>query len=201
MWEMVRKRQEGRHGVILLPGEPSHQGRPLGEWLGMRREGYELSTNAVEALREMGTNVIPALLGRIVYKEPIFGLDDYDVSMGATAALIAMGERAKPALPSLAALMDGDNSNLVLRAMMATLGVGADAMPCLVKGMTNQFPDVRSEAAHFVAEWGADFPEQRKAAMPYLRTLLDDPDEQVRRSVVGDLKEIDAQAAGKVVAR
>jgi HEAT repeat protein len=201
MLEMVREREEQRHGVILLPGEPSYEGRPLGEWLGMRRDGYDLSTNAVEVLRGMGTNVIPALLARLVYTEPIFGLDDYDVSMGATVALIAMGERARPALPGLSALMDGDNSNLVLRAMMATLGTGTNAMPCLVKGLTNQFPDVRGEAAHFVVEWGAQFPEARRQALPYVTRLLNDPDEQVRKNAVEDLKEMNAPAAGGAAAK
>jgi HEAT repeat protein len=195
MWDMKRKQKEKKGAVVQLPGEPSYKGRPLGEWLVMRREGFELSTNAVEALRAMGTNVLPALLVRLTYREPIFDLDDYDVSMGAATALIAMGEQAKPALPSLVALMDCDNSNLVLRVMISTLGTGADAIPCLIKGLTNRFPDVRSEAAHFLAEWGEQFPEQRKKAIPYMVALLNDPDEQVRRSVAGSLGEIDKQPA------
>jgi HEAT repeat protein len=195
MWDMVRKQKEKKGAVVQLPDEPSYKGKPLGEWLVMRREGWELSTNAVEALRAMGTNVLPALLGRLTYKEPIFNLDDYDVSMGAAAALIAMGEQAKPALPSLVALMDCDNSNLVLRVMISTLGTGADAIPCLIKGLTNRFPEVRSEAANFLVQWGEQFPEQRKKAIPYMVALLKDPDEQVRRSVAGSLKEIDKQPA------
>jgi hypothetical protein len=43
----------------------------------------------------MGTNVIPALLARVEYREPVFGLDVYEVSMSGATALIAMGERAR----------------------------------------------------------------------------------------------------------
>jgi HEAT repeat protein len=201
MRAMLWKQKEKSGAVLQIPGEPSYEGKSLGEWLAMRRNLSELSTNAVEALRAMGTNVLPALLTRLTYKEPIFNLDDYEVSMGAATALIAMGEQSKPALPSLTAMMDCDNSNLVLRVMIATLGTGADAIPCLMKGLTNQFAQVRSEAAHFLAEWGEQFPEQRKQAIPYIVTLLNDPDVDVRRSAVGDLKEINAQAATKTVGK
>ncbi|MCX6929801.1 MAG: hypothetical protein NT154_42290, partial [Verrucomicrobia bacterium] len=111
--------------------------------MSMRREGWELATNAVRALQAMGTNAIPALLARLAYKEPVFGLDDFEMSMGGATALMALGEQAKAALPKLSALMDGDNGDLALRAMIATLGTGADAMPCLIKGLTNRFPTVR----------------------------------------------------------
>ena len=195
MRELLRKQKEKTGAIVRIPNEPSYQGKPLGEWIAMRKEGWELSTNALAALRQMGTNVVPALLTRLTYKDPVFNLEDGDVNMGAATALIALGEQAKSALPTLAALMDSDNPDLVLRAMIATLGAGADAVPCLMKGLTNQFPDVRSEAAHFLAEWGAQFPEQRKQAIPYVMRLLNDPDEQVRRNATGDLKEIDAQAA------
>jgi HEAT repeat protein len=197
MRQILHKEKEKPGAVVELPNEPRYQGKPLGEWLSMRREGWELATNAVQALQAMGTNVIPALLARLTYKEPVFNLDDYDVSMGAATALIAMREQAKGALPTLAGLMDGDNPDLALRAMVATLGTGVDAMPCLMKGLTNRFADVRSEAAHFLTEWGAQFPEERKQAIPYVMKLLNDPDEHVRMNARGDLKELDPQAAAK----
>jgi HEAT repeat protein len=197
MRDMVQKQKE-RHGAhVQIPNEPSHQGKPLGEWLAMWQEETGLSTNAVEALRQMGTNMIPALLARLTYKEPVFNLDDYDVGMGAARALIALRDEAKPALPALAALMDSDCENIARRAMIATLGTGTNAFPCLIKGFANRFPVVRSESAHFIAEWGAQFPEQQKQAVPYVIELLEDPDEQVRTSATNDLQEIDPQAAAK----
>jgi HEAT repeat protein len=197
MRDMVQKQKERRGPNVQIANEPSHQGKPLGEWLGMWQDESGLSTNAVEALRQMGTNMIPALLARLTYKEPVFNLDDYDVGMGAARALIALRNDAKPALPALAALMDSDSEDIALRAMIATLGTGTNAFPCLLKGFTSRFSVVRSEAAHFIAEWGAPFPEQQKQAVPCIIRLLEDPDEQVRTSATNDLQELDPQAAAK----
>jgi len=195
MRQMLRKEKEKPGAVVEMPNEPTYQGKSLGEWLSMRREGWELATNAVQALQAMGTNVIPALLTRLTYKEPIFNLDDYDVSMSGAAALIAMREQARPALPRLSALMDSDNGDLALRAMIATLGTGADAMPFLIKGLTNRFPTVRGEAVSFLMQFGAQYPEEQKRAIPEMRTLLNDPDRDVRMSVTNELNELDPRTA------
>ena len=195
MRAMLQKRKERRGPIVHLRNEPSYQGKPLGEWLATRQDGWGLPTNAVEALRHMGTNLTPALLARLTYRDPVFGLDDYDEGMGAATAFVAVGDYAIPALPVLAALLDSDSESIALRAMIATLGTGTNAIPCLLKGLTNQFPEVRSEAAHFIAEWGAQFPEQQKLAVPYMVRLLSDPDEDVRRSATNDLMEIDPRAA------
>lgn len=197
MRQMVSKEKETPGAVVSLPNEPNYQGKPLGEWLNMRREGWELDANAMRALEAMGTNVIPALLARLAYREPVFGLDDYDVSMSAATALIAMRDRAKPALPELTSLMDSENGDVALRAMIATLGVGADAIPCLIKGLTNRFPTVRSEAANFLTQLGAQYLEERKQAVPYMVKLLTDPDRDIRMNVTNELKEIDPQAAAR----
>jgi hypothetical protein len=81
--------------------------------------------------------------------------------------------------------------------MIATLGTGTNAFPCLLKGFTNRFSVVRSEAAHFIAEWGAPFPEQQKLAVPCMIRLLSDPDEDVRKNATNDLMEVDPKAAAK----
>jgi HEAT repeat protein len=197
MRELLRKQRDKTGSAVRMPHEPEIQGKPLGEWLAMRSPGWELATNAVEALRQMGTNVIPALLARLTYKDPVFNLDDYDVSMEAATALIYLRDQANPALPTLGMLIDSEDQDLALRAMIAAMGTGADAIPCLMKGLTNQSALVRGEAAHFLTEWGAQFPEERKKAIPYVARLLDDTDEQIRRSVTNELKELDPQAAAK----
>ena len=97
--------------------------------------------------------------------------------MEGVTGLVALGAQAKPALPRLAELMDGDDGDLALRAMIGTLATGRDAVPYLMKGLTNRFPVVRSEAANYLTEeWSAQFPEERKRAIPQLLTLLKDPD-------------------------
>jgi HEAT repeat protein len=197
MRAMLQKRKDKRGPIVRIPNEPEYQGKPLGEWLTMWRDDSGLSTNAVQALRQMGTNLIPALVARLTYKDPIFGLDDYEVGMGAARALIALGDDAKPAVPALSALMDSESETIALRAMIATLGTGTNAIPCLIKGFTNQSAVFRSEAAHFLIEWATQFKEQRQQAIPYMIRLLSDPDENVRKSVTNDLQEIDPQAAAK----
>jgi hypothetical protein len=86
MRDMVQKQKERRGPIVQIANEPTHQGKPLGEWLGMWQDETGLSTNAVEALHQMGTNMIPAMLARITYKEPVFNLDDYEVGMGGLKA-------------------------------------------------------------------------------------------------------------------
>jgi HEAT repeat protein len=199
MMEMLRKQKETKGGYVQMSNEPSYQGKTLGEWLKMGKEGWELSTNAVEALRQMGTNVIPALVARVAYREPVFNLYDYDTSMEAVGALISLRERAKPALPALTALMDSDDQDPALHAMLATCGMGTNAIPCLIKGLTNRFPIVRGEAANYLTQGvlGVPSSEQRKQAIPLLIKLLNDPDENVRRNATNELKVLDPKAAAE----
>lgn len=193
MKRMVQKEKEARGSVaVKIPGEPTYQDKTLGEWLKLQTTDYELAPSAIDALRSMGTNLIPALLTRLAYREPIFGLYDYDVSIDAVRALISLRESAIPALPALQALMDEHDSGLVLGAMLATLGTGSNALPCIMKGFTNEFPDVRNEAAHTLFdEWGDPYPEARLQARPILIKFLNDPDPFVRENATNQLKQLD----------
>src|ERR1700722_4378595 len=47
---------------LLLPSEPSYQGKPLSAWLQEYRVDRMGSPDADEAVRHIGTNAIPALL-------------------------------------------------------------------------------------------------------------------------------------------
>jgi HEAT repeat protein len=173
--------------------DPSYEGRRLGEWLTMyeRQSDYAYSKEATNAIHHIGTNAIPALLRRLVYVEPPFGLPAYEVNMDAVRGFITLGEQANPALPQLQALLDGTNRSIVLYAMVAALGTGTNAIPVLSKGLTNQFADVRSEAAHNLTEGIADrFPEHRKEIISLLTNLLNDSDPDVRLTVKGYLQEM-----------
>jgi HEAT repeat protein len=101
-----------------------------------------------------------------------------------------MGDRAKPALPQLATLMDTDDAFVAQLAMLASLGQAADASPCLMKGLTNRFPDVRNEAIQTLLDQRTQLPELWKACIPVLKGLLNDPDARVRRNAEEALKEI-----------
>jgi HEAT repeat protein len=196
MRDMVQRQEENPNADVRMPNESSYQGKFLGEWLKMRR-GWDLSTNAVEALRQMGTNAIPALLARVTYKDPDFGLPRYDISMEGVSGLIALGERAVPALPAIAAVMDSDDQDLAIRAMMATLGTGTNAWPCLIKGLTSRHPDLRHESANTLSDWGAQFPKGREMAVFLLRNLLTDPDQEIRMNATNQLTAIESQPTAK----
>ena len=121
-----------------------------------------------------------------------------EVNFDAVRAFITLGGNTVPALPRLQVLMDSTNQDIALYAMLATLGTGSNAMPYLIKGLTNQFPDVRNEAANILTDGVGDkFPEQRKQAIPLFVKLLSDPDEDVRLNATNELKQIDPIAAAK----
>jgi HEAT repeat protein len=176
--------------------DPVYDGKPLGEWLKKHDREGNYSGEAKNAIQRIGTNAIPALLRRLTYIQPPFGLRTYEanlIRMDGVRGFIALGEKATPALPKLQTLMDSTNQDTVLYAMLPALATGSNAIPVLSKGLTNQFADIRSEAAHNLTEGIADrFPEHRKEIISLLVKLLNDPDPDVRQSVRGDLNEIES---------
>jgi HEAT repeat protein len=176
--------------------DPSYEGKRLDAWLKMRDSNGYLSHDATNAIQHMGTNAIPALLQRLVYVKPPFRLPAWEINMDAVRGFITLGEQAKPALPQLQALLDGTNQNLVLYAMVSALGTGTNAIPVLSKGLTNQFAEVRGEAARNLTEVIAiPFPERRHEIISLLTNLLNDPDDDVRLNATNQLKEIDPAVA------
>lgn len=198
----ITEQHEKQHPIeSQFPNEPSYEGKPLGEWLKMYDREGRLSENAKSALQEMGTNAIPALLKRLSYREPPFNLPPSrvnprsQINMEAVRGLIMLGEQAKPALPQLESLMDAQDGTTALFAMIAASGTGADAIPCFTKGLTNRFGSVRGEAANSLGSFHTRFPQQCQAALPLLRRLLNDTDENVRMNAALVCKEMGAQTA------
>lgn len=193
--EILTEQYEKDHPVeTLFTNDPIYGGKSLGEWLKMHdRDGF-FSAEATNAIRHIGTNAIPALLQRLTYAQPPFGLPTPDngvIHMDGVRGFIALGDETIPAFPKLEMLMDGTNQDVVFLAMICSLGAGTNAIPVLVKGLTNQFADVRGEAAHSLTESIADrFPERRKEIISILTNLLNDPDPDVRLNVKGGLQEM-----------
>ena len=185
--------------AFLFPDEPSYNGKRLGEWLETRIEGGgDFTPAAKDAIHQVGTNAIPALLKRLTYVRPPYCFNPFQININAAGGFIALGEQAKPALPELWLLMDNTNKDTALTAMIATCGTGSNAMPFLIKGLTNPFANVRGLAANILMEGVGDkFPEQRKQAIPLFVKLLNDPDDDVRMNATNQLKEIDPAAATK----
>jgi HEAT repeat protein len=184
---------------FLFPDEPGYNGKQLGEWLETRIEGGgDFTPAAKEAIHQMGTKAIPALLKRLTYQRPPYCFSPFQININAATGFIALGEQAKPALPELWTLMDNTNKETALTAMIATCGTGSNAMPFLIKGLTNQFAEVRNQAANLLTEGiGDKFPEQRKRAIPLFVKLLNDSDDDVRGNATNQLKEIDPATAVK----
>ena len=193
-------RYETNHpDAFLFPDEPSYNGKRLGEWLETRIEGGgDFTLAAKDAIHQLGTNAIPALLKRLTYVRPPYCFSPFQININAAGGFIALGEQAKLALPELWTLMDSTNKDTALTAMIASLGTGSNAMPFLIKGITNQFANVRSLAANTLMEGVGDkFPEQRKQAIPLFVKLLNDPDDDIRLNATNQLKQIDPAAAAK----
>lgn len=200
----ITEQYEKEHPIeSQFPDEPSYGGKPLGEWLKMHDREGRFSDDAKSALHEMGTNAIPALLKRLSYREPPFNLPptrvnpEAQINMDAVRGLIMLGEQAKTAIPQLESLMDTPDRTMALLAMVAASETGADAIPCFVKGLTNQNAIVRGEAASRLGISYTRFPQQCKAALPLLLNLLNDDSENVRVNAARACKEIDIQAAAK----
>jgi len=181
--------------------EPAYGGRPLNDWLKMRENPSGLfPKDAQDAIQHMGTNAIPALLARVAYFRPPYGIHmprERQVNLEAVSAFVVLGDQATPALPQLEGLMDSTNMDVALFAMLASSGAGSNAMPLFIKGLTNQFADVRNEAANYLTDSGSKFPEQQRQAIPLLVKLLNDPDDNVRLNVSNELKAIAPDVAAK----
>jgi len=178
--------------------EPVYGGESLGEWLKMHDAQGKYSKEAQDALRATGTNAVPALVARLIYVQPPYGLPAYNINLDAVKGFIALGDQAKPALPELQVLLDGTNKDAALFALLAACGTGSNAIPTLTKGLTNQFRNVRIQAANnLFYTFAKKFPDQCRQAVPLLVKLLNDPDEDVRMSATNQIKEIDPTAAAK----
>jgi HEAT repeat protein len=152
--------------VLSRPTEPAYQGKPLSAWLN-EYNGRPGDTNqaALVAIREMGTNAIPALLKIIESDDPPFqrmmselnrkqSLVHFPVRekpyprWAASAALYAMGANARPAFPALTNLLFHANSLFKSAAPANALaGLGSSGLPPLLAALTNQNPFIRSSAA------------------------------------------------------
>jgi HEAT repeat protein len=194
---LTKKYQQEHQSEPLFPGEPNYAGKSLSEWLASYDNALgDYPQSSREAFRIMGTNAIPALMARLVYVQPPFGLAAYDINVSAVKGFIELGDAAIPALPRLASLMDSTNEHTALFAMMSACGTGSNAIPFLIKGLTNQHDNVRSEAINdLTSDLGRRYPNLRRPAVPLLTDLLTNP--QYRESAGNALKDIDPQTAAR----
>ena len=118
-----RKRAAGKAVAVAISGEPSCGGKTLREWL-QTRDGVDLSSEARRAIREIGTNAVPALLQMLTYRDPEFGVRDYDLASEAVMGFGTLGKDGAPALPKLEEIIAGRETQLALYALNAAASTG-----------------------------------------------------------------------------
>jgi HEAT repeat protein len=172
---MKTSRELATAGLILLcfanflhAAEPAFKGKPLSRWLKDLHNNPATSDYqpAEEAIRQMGTNVIPHLL-RLLADDTINAPDHQLV----VNAFHALGSRASNAAPALAELLlKPASSGHAARALVA---IGAESRVLPLLSHTNK--PMRTQA---ILALGSS--TVGKEAIPPLLGLFADPDEQTR---------------------
>jgi HEAT repeat protein len=148
--------------------EPMYEGKPLSYWLDCYAPLNRTETSvqqADHALQAIGTNAIPTLLRMLQRKESplklrivallekqyIFKIKSpsaFEQIVEAGSGLQALGANAKPAIPGLIQIFQGqasDESRIAAATTLGTIGRPArDAVPILVSSLTNQNDTTRS---------------------------------------------------------
>jgi hypothetical protein len=189
--------------LLAHDDEPRYKGRSLSKWLqvysdnSMTPDSPEL-TEAVQAIRAIGTNAFPSLLKWIrqdppswhraahrklplplTYSPGVKLLIDgpgYERANGVMIAFAVLGTNAAPAIPDLVALMK--DTNHVDRAMGALSGVGAPALPHMLAALTDTNQTGRSDIPFYIREMAKNV--GTNPCLPALKSALQDPDPAVR---------------------
>ena len=152
----VKIRYKLIQSLPLQVQEPSYEGRTLLEWLADVDYGRpeDKRAHAGKAIRQMGTNVIPFLLSDLggggspllKYSKPDTRSADERLRQAAWA-FDALGPMGKLAIPQLEGLLE--TSPGYVPAALA--GIGRDALPALLKALTNEVFWVRDNTAAALA--------------------------------------------------
>ena len=164
-------------GVLLLggsavvvkqsyfPAEPSFQGRKLSEWMVDVdfSQPQAKRVQAGDAIRHMGKKTLPFLLA--VFSNP----NPKDNQLGqAVWTFDALGPIGKPAIPELEKLQ----LNYPGYVPGALAGIGIDALPVLLKSLTNENFYVRDNTAAALANSISWEKISRESAQPVLPIAL-----------------------------
>ena len=131
----------------LSNGEPTYQGKQLSYWLQVLRSASDTAQRkeAMNALTEIGTNPVPALLKKL-------RSGNWEVRYQAEEGFKVLGPVAKSAIPEILSLMKREphvsnpdkESSMKWLALAYSLGaIGPDAFPPVMDAMTNSDPNMR----------------------------------------------------------
>ncbi len=184
--------------LALDSREPRYEGKKLREWLDQYRHAdFESGPDSetATAIRSIGTNAIPMLLKYLSVKDSVLrnqlvelgekhdlfkvnipGADDYHEK--AIGGFYALGSIGRPAIPSLAGLLNHTNAG---PSAARSLGlIGEDAVEALISGLTNSNPEVRQACVAGLGDVGTNHPP----ALSALLSTLNDHDSRVRFSAI-----------------
>jgi hypothetical protein len=190
-------------GLVMISRatrEPEYQGKPLRAWLEDLDGGYGTTKYHAgqAAIRAMGTNSLPFLIGYLRCKDPLFyhqwirlkaklGLSRGRVSDAvlwhrrAATAIGELGIHAAPAFPAMAEAMNDDSSDYVADALARLLPSSA---PVLKKVLASGNATARRRAmdALVYARWHPSIEEMSRTAL--LRASSNDVDPFVRQRAI-----------------
>jgi HEAT repeat protein len=157
--------------------EPRYNGKRLSEWLMDLDDQKPRTANeqAIAAVHHAGAKGMPVIINMMQMR-------DWNHRHHAILACYELGPAAKPAIPILIKLLnDGDTRGY----LGAALGqIGPDAIPFLIKSLTNNNEEVRTEVASSLGNGPAfalGTENQKSEITSALINCLGDKSESVRR--------------------
>jgi HEAT repeat protein len=195
--------------LLLQPGEPVYEGRPLSYWLATYADfapyDRQKREKAEEAVRHAGTNAVPTLLrilqasdSDLKYKVNEWASKQHIIKIKrisaanryneALSGFEILGPKAKVAVPALMDIYERNYSrssqNIVLMVLM-TIGPGAaEAVPMLAKQTNNPNAFNRLDATFAL---GVIHSSSDHLAVSALIQFLHDADPAVRRNAANAL--------------
>ena len=178
--------------------EPVYEGKQLRAWLeDLSWEDKPSSMRAKTAVQRIGSNAVPVLLDELRLKDSrFFGANwvnrytpfqimPADARRGrALLGFRALGAEGRSAIPELIDLLREERSD-VTRALV---WIGPEAIPPLIRALTNQNDAVRNFAAYTLGSFATNV----QAAAPSLIKCLDDQHPSVRFNATRSLALIGA---------
>jgi hypothetical protein len=161
--------------LVVHPREPVYEGKRLGQWLAdldlRNPENATAHTEAVKAVRAIGTNALPELTRMLCARDSVW--TKTMIQFNSTQGLLRL-----PATPSAVIQARG------LQGFSALGSLAEPSVPRLVQILEAEpSPQARVYVALALGQIG----RSARAATPALRRAADDKNEEVRRSAVSAL--------------
>lgn len=197
---MVILSRRGRGPVV-------YRGQPLKVWCVL---AYQGNTNAVDVLKELGTNAMPDLIRLLRERDSFVRKQAWThlprlpspvrrtiaqqyappqaevVREAAARALGRLGAEAKVAIPPLAKGLRDKEGRVRWEAASALGSIGQDSVPALINALGDNDARTRHAAAYALGQMGAE----AVTAVPALSRSLNDQDQTVRDSAAYSLTAI-----------